>query len=269
MKANQHSAEALKSTLDLYCGASGQLVSVEKTNIFFSLNTKVEIREQLCTTLNIMTEALSDKYLGLPANVGLDKTDCFQFLIERIVKKICGWKEKLLSTKGKEILLKAVVQAIPTYAMSVFKIPKNICKGIIDAITHFWWGDEENQRRMHWMAWWKMCVPKNQGGMGFRDIHYFNLALLAKQAWRLIDNPDSLCATILRAKYYPDGDLLNTKLKKGSSYTWQTIMAGTDSLKRGYIWRVGNGQNINIWEDAWIPNCATRKIVTPKGDICY
>lgn len=90
MKANQQSAEALKAELDLYCEASGQLVSIEKSSIFFSPNTKVEIREQLCTTLNIMTEALSDKYLGLPANVRLDKTDCFQFLIERIVKKISG-----------------------------------------------------------------------------------------------------------------------------------------------------------------------------------
>ena len=115
------------------------------------------------------------------------------------------------------------------------------------------------------MAWWKMCVPKNQGGMGFRDIHCFNLAMLAKQAWRLLENPDSLCATILRVKYYPDGDLLNTDLKKGSSFTWQSIMAGVSSLKRGHIWRVGNGQNIDIWEDAWIPNCANRKIVTPKG----
>ena len=115
------------------------------------------------------------------------------------------------------------------------------------------------------MAWWKMCVPKTQGGMGFRDIHCFNLALLAKQAWRLLDNPDSLCATILRAKYYPDGDLLNSKPKHGASFTWQSIMAGITTLKRGYIWRVGNGHNINIWEDAWMPNCATRKIVTPKG----
>ena len=128
MKANQHNAEALKAALDLYCKASGQLVSVEKSSIFFSPNTKVEIRAQLCTTLNIMTEALTDKYLGLLVNVGMDKIDCFQFLIERIIKKISGWKEKLLSTGGKEILLKAVIQAIPTYAMSVFKIPKKIVK---------------------------------------------------------------------------------------------------------------------------------------------
>ena len=71
-----------------------------------------------------MTEALTDRYLGLPANVGVDKTDCFKFLIERTVKKISGWKEKLLSVKGKEILLKSVIQAILTYAMSIFIIPK-------------------------------------------------------------------------------------------------------------------------------------------------
>ena len=133
--------------------------------------------------------------------------------------KISGWKEKLLSTGGKEILLKSIVQAIPTYAMSVFKIPKKICKGIIDAMSQFRWGDEDNQKRMHWMAWWKMYVPKDHGGMGFRDIHCFNLALLAKQAWRLLENPESLCATILRAKYFPGGDLMNAILKKGSSFT--------------------------------------------------
>ena len=109
-----------------------------------------------------------------------------------------------------------------------------------------------------------MCVPKDQGGMGFRDIHCFNLALLAKQVWRLLDNPESLRATILRAKYFPDGDLMNANLKKGSSFTWQSIMAGVNSLRNGYIWRVGNGQKIDIREDAWIPNCANRKIITPR-----
>ena len=153
MKANQQNAETLKSILDLYCAASGQMVSVEKSSIFFSPNTSGDIREQICSILNIMIEALNDKYLGLPAHVGLDKTDCFQYLIDRIVMRISGWKEKLLSTGGKEVLLKSVVQAIPTYAMSVFKIPKKNCKGITDEMSHFWWGDDDNQRRMHWMAW--------------------------------------------------------------------------------------------------------------------
>ena len=95
-------------------------------------------------------------------------------------------------------------------------------------------------------------------------MHCFNLALLAKQSWHLIDNPDSVCAIILRAKYFPEGDLMNAILKKGSSFTWQSIMAGVDSLRNGYIWRVENGKNIDIWGDAWIPDSANRKIITPR-----
>ena len=127
------------------------------------------------------------------------------------------------------------------------------------------WGDDADQRRMHWLAWWKMCIPEKFGGMGFRDIHCFNLALLAKQAWRLIENPDSLYATVLRARYFPSGDLLNAELKKGSSFTWQSIWAGISTLKRGHIWRVGDGTNIDIWKDEWIPNSASRKVITRRG----
>ena len=85
--------EALKSVLNSYCATSGQMVSVEKSSIFFSPNIKLENKVQICTIMNIMTEALNDKYLGLRANVGMDKNDCFQFLIGRIIMKISGWKE--------------------------------------------------------------------------------------------------------------------------------------------------------------------------------
>jgi hypothetical protein len=63
------------------------------------------------------------------------------------------------------------------------------------------------------------CVYQKKGDIGFRDIHCFNLALLAKQAWRLITESDSLCAEVLRVKYYPTGDLLNAEMKKGGSFT--------------------------------------------------
>ena len=101
--------------------------------------------------------------------------------------------------------------------------------------------------------------------MGFRDLHSFNLAMLAKQVWRLIANPDSLCAQILRAKYYPSGDILQAGLKSGSSFTWQSLVAGIQTFKRGCIWRVGNGNSIDIWRDPWIPSSADRKVMTQRG----
>jgi hypothetical protein len=120
--------------------------------------------------------------------------------------------------------------------MGVFKLPKSLCKEINDAMASFWWGDSEEEKKLHWFAWWRMCVPKKQGGMGFRDIHCFNLAMLAKQVWRLIQQPDSLCAQVLRAKYYPSGNILKAGPKHGSSYTWQSIVAGIHVFKRGHIW---------------------------------
>ena len=99
----------------------------------------------------------------------------------------------------------------------------------------------DEKKRIHWQAWWKLCKPKNQGGMGFRDLQCFNLAMLAKQVWRLLCEPESLCARVLRAKYFPDGRLLHACMKSGSSFTWQSILAGLECFKRGYIWRVGDG----------------------------
>jgi hypothetical protein len=153
MKAETNNATSLQRVLDTYCANSGQMVSLAKSSIFFSPNTTDLIRAEVCEALHIDTEALSDKYLGLPALVGADRSDCFESFIERIIQRINGWKEKILSIGGKEILLKAVAQAIPVYAMSVFQIPKGVCKRMTDAIAQFWWGDDENSNKMHWMAW--------------------------------------------------------------------------------------------------------------------
>jgi hypothetical protein len=92
------------------------------------------------------------------------------------------------------------------------------------------------------------------GGLGFWDIHDFNTAMLYRQAWRLLQYPDSLCAQILRAKYYPNGDLLNAVLVDGMSYAWRIIFQGIDQVKKGYNCTIGNGESVKIWDDPWVPH---------------
>jgi hypothetical protein len=89
--------------------------------------------------------------------------------------------------------------------------------------------------------------------LGFRDLQVFNQALLAKQVWRLIVFPDSLCARLLKAKYYPNGDLLDTAFPSKTSPTWKALMHGLELLKKGAIWRVADGSKIKIWHHQWIP----------------
>jgi hypothetical protein len=167
MKADAPNAADVRRVLDLYCSSSGQLVSDPKSSIYFSPNTGEENKLAVCTALHIEAEALTEKYLGLPSHVGVDRSDCFQHLVDRVCKIISGWNMKNLSMGGKEILLKAVAQAIPSYAMSVFKLPKGICKAIAAAIARYWWGEKDGKKAMHWYSWWKMCTPKKQGVWAF------------------------------------------------------------------------------------------------------
>lgn len=101
MHAGRKNAETLKDILDRYCQSSSQQVSVAKSSIFFSRNTGVEEKGDVCEILDIMTESLSNKYLGLPALVGANRSDCFKHLIDRVLSKTKGWKEKFLSLGGK------------------------------------------------------------------------------------------------------------------------------------------------------------------------
>jgi hypothetical protein len=112
---------------------------------------------------------------------------------------------------------------------------------------------QDGARKTHWIAWKKFTKSKAHGGLGFRDLQVFNQALLARQVWRLIEFPDSLCARLLKAKYYPNGDLLDIAFPTQTSPTWKALMHDLELLKKGAIWRVADGTKIKIWRHKWIP----------------
>ena len=108
-----------------------------------------------------------------------------------------------------------------------------------------------------------MEKAKKEGGLGFRDLECFNTALLAKQGWQIIQNPDSLVAKVLKEKYFPNGSFLDIPLSKRPSYVWRSIWNAKFLLKEGLVWRVGDGRNIKIWGDKWLPSPNTYTIQTP------
>lgn len=90
MRADATNTNTLRGILNDYCSASGQLVSEAKCSIYFSPNTSVDVKSEVCQVLNIMTESISDKYLGLPSMIGVDRVDFFKHLIERIMQIVNG-----------------------------------------------------------------------------------------------------------------------------------------------------------------------------------
>ena len=141
----------------------------------------------------------------------------------------------------------------PVYAMSCFRIPDGICNSLNSLMSNFWWGQRENERKVHWRSWIRMCSPKKDGGMGFHDLRLFNKALLSKQGWKLIQHPNSLIGRIYKAKYYPHSSFLEAKVPNHSSFIWRSLASARDLIGKGSRWRVGNGNKIRIWQDNWIP----------------
>ena len=93
-----------------------------------------------------------EKYLGLPSLVGRNKKNTFNSIKDKLRKKLAGWKEKLLSKVGKEVLVKAVAQAILMYIISVFKFPDSLCEDLTSMIRNFWWGQRNVERKIAWMS---------------------------------------------------------------------------------------------------------------------
>lgn len=125
-------------------------------------------------------------------------------------------------------------------------------------MARYWWSSSIDKRSLHWISWKELAKPKCQGGMGFRDLHVFNLALLGKHGWRFMTNSTSLCARVMKGRYFPDTDFLHASAPKAASTTWRAIISGREALLAGIVQRVGDGTSINPWTDKWIPTTLTR-----------
>ncbi|KAK5825740.1 hypothetical protein PVK06_020604 [Gossypium arboreum] len=187
-----------------------------------------------------------DNYLGLPLPIGRKKSLAFTNILDRWNCRINGWPKRLLSYGGKEIFIKAIIQAIPTYAFSVFLAPNGIIEKLHSKMCKQWWTNNEKIRGLVMLAWERMCYPKGMGGISFQDMHLFNIALLGRQVWRLMQYKDTLCFKVLSAKYFSEGDVLRPEYCEKPPFTWSSIVKVIDALKDGFLWKIGDGNSIDI-----------------------
>jgi hypothetical protein len=147
--------------------------------------------------------------------------------------------------------------------MSCFLLPKGLCNRIERAVCSFWWGGTNSTRKIHWTRKENLFKSKHYGGLGFKHLRDFNIAMLAKQAWRLHTQLDSLIARCFRYKYFPHTDVLQAQLGHNPSYAWRSIFKAIWIIQKGGCWRIGNGQSVKIWEDHWIPSHNNFKVLSP------
>lgn len=145
-----------------------------------------------------------EKYLGLPMMVGKNKNKKgFSNYVDKMRARISNWNMHFLSTSGKKVLNKSVLQSIPIYAMQFILFPKSLCVELENTLNRFWWRNFGTQKGIPWSSWEGLCRLKAQGCMGFRNLSTFNIALLAKQYWRILMYLNCLLARVFKARYFP------------------------------------------------------------------
>ncbi|KAL3524580.1 hypothetical protein ACH5RR_012952 [Cinchona calisaya] len=179
----------------------------------------------ICSKLGGLKQVNQGKYLALPMVITRSKDEVFGFIREKVKKRLEGWKGKLLSQAGKEVLLKFLILALPTYVMSCFKLSRKLCKDIGSCMARFWWGGTQDNKKFSYVNWRRIMKDKEDGSLGFKDIEHFNTVLLAKQVWRLITQPNLLVSKILKAKYLNKEDIFSTEIPKNASWIWQSMIS--------------------------------------------
>lgn len=162
------------------------------------------MKEEVREGLHIETEAWAEKHLGQPTDLGRSTKEAFEYMPSRVWGLVGTWSGREASCAGREVLLQSVAQVVPTYPMSFFLVPKDTCKKMKMVIANYWWGSLAYNFHIHWKRWELLTRQNSDGGIGFWDLHLFNLALLGKQGWRLLVKLDSRCARILKGHYFHD-----------------------------------------------------------------
>lgn len=223
-QADVQEAKTMQSVLEVYARASGQHINMQKSEVFFSRNVPEGDKHRIAQILGVRITLGTGKYLGLPSLVGRNRKGVFSFIKDRVWQQINSWSSKSLSRAGREVLIKPVAQAIPSYYMSIYLLPQTFCDEIKKMLNSFWWGSKNRTSKgIKWLSWEMLSMRKDDGGMGFYDFQAFNLALLAKQGWKFVDDPNALLTRVFKTKYFPNGDFLNANLGHNPSYCWCSV----------------------------------------------
>ncbi|KAA3477110.1 reverse transcriptase [Gossypium australe] len=240
--------ELLVNMLNTFSNISGQEINFEKSMVLFSPNTPRDQRNIFSSLLGMTVVETLNNYLGLPIRIGKKKIAAFKDINNRLSCRINSWTKRLLSFGGKEVFIKAVLQSIPTYALSIFLASKGVIEEVQAKISKTWWAGNDKGRFWTMLFWKTLRKPKGMGGLGIRDVQLFNLALLGRQVWRLISYKDSLCFKVF---IFQMVIFFKAKRVDRASFTWSSIATAAEALKDGFGWQVRNGDSINIRVDNW------------------
>ena len=223
----------------------------------------------LAGILRCRVGSLPMKYLGMPLGTSFKTASIWNPILEKIEKKLSGWKRLYLSKGGRLTLLKSTLSSLPTYYLSLFTIPVVVADRLERIQRNFLWGSSEECFKHSLVAWEKVCSPLESGGLGVRNLVHFNQALLGKWLWRFGLEGTHLWCRVIATKYGEGQGGWNTKVCRRSRGCglWRGINDGWEKFSKHLTLVVGDGSRTLFWHDRWVGDTSL-KMLYPQLYAC-
>ncbi|GKV34650.1 hypothetical protein SLEP1_g43008 [Rubroshorea leprosula] len=259
--ASEENIWAVKSIMRIFEMVSRLKINFGKS-MLMGINVPEEWMTRMSCILNCKQGSFPCKYLSM--TIG-GKSRCIAMwrpMIDSFKKRLASWKNRFISLGGRITLLNSVLSSLLVFMMSVHLLLKGLIL-ILDKIRrNFLWGGGENNRKINWVCWEKVCRSKLDGGLGVKDLRKFNLALLGKWWSRLAEGEEGLLYKVIREKYGSNGGNWLNWIKEGKhkgSLWWRDVCRLDYScsnrvgwLLDGFKLKLGEGISVKFWEDVWI-----------------
>jgi hypothetical protein len=168
----------LQSILIWFEATSGLRINLGKSELVQV--GEVPCIEELTDILGCKTLKLPMKYLGLPLGAKFKSKAIWNPIVEKMERRLAGWKRIYLSKGGRLTLIKSTLSNLPTYFLSLFPIPADVANRIEKIQRNFLWGTSEEVAKIHLVKWDMVCSPYSHGGLAIKNLRRFNEALLGK-----------------------------------------------------------------------------------------
>jgi hypothetical protein len=197
--------------------------------------------------------ALPMKYLGLPLGARYKSKEIWNPILEKMQRRLAGWKRLYLSKGGRLTLIKSTLSSLPTYFLSLFPIPSSVAKRIEKIQRDFLWGGLGEEFKYHLVNWRTICTPLPMGGLGIRQTIPFNQALLGKWLWRFATENTAFWRQVIVSKYgVGNGDWYTKEDRGGYGVClWKHIRLGWQQFSRHVSFSIGSGERVSFWHDRW------------------
>jgi hypothetical protein len=254
----------MKAILRGFARASSLKVNFWKSCLV-GVNVSNEFMDMASRFLNCRIGRIPFIYLGLPVGANPRKLSTWLPMIDVLKKRLDYWGNRSLSFGGRIVLLNSVLSAIPIFYLSFMMMPAKVWKEVVKIQRNFLWSGLDKKTKICWVEWDLVTKPKDEGGLGVRDLRRVNLSLLANWQWRFLDPSQSGWKALLIAKYgvHLASDhiqQLNGDVRRAS--TWWKDICNLQGDRRWFeqatVKKVGDGGSTSLWCDSWLGNFSLR-----------